>query len=75
MLHAPQARPEARPHHSAGSEAASKAQARPHNSALNLLKGEAPNAGTEFEIAEDNEHVIWVPFEPVTADNVDNYMK
>lgn len=39
----------------------------------NLLEGKAINEGTNFELAEDNEYISWVPFEPVTADNYTEY--
>ncbi len=41
--------------------------------AVNLLEGKPINEGTDFELAEDNEHITWVPFEPVTADNYTDY--
>lgn len=39
----------------------------------NMLEGKAINEGTDFELAEDNEFISWVPFEPVTADNYTDY--
>ena len=42
--------------------------------AVNIINGKPVNEGTDFELAEDNEQVVYVPFEPVTADNVDDYM-
>ena len=39
----------------------------------NMLQGKAINEGTDFELAEDNEFISWVPFEPVTADNYTDY--
>lgn len=41
--------------------------------AVNLLDGKAINEGTEYEVAEDNANVVWIPFEPVDKDNVANY--
>lgn len=41
--------------------------------ALNMLEGKPINDGTEYEVASDNPYVIWVPFEPVTSDNVAEY--
>lgn len=41
--------------------------------ALNMLEGKAINDGTDYEIAADNAYVMWVPFEPVTPENVDEY--
>ena len=42
--------------------------------ALNLINGKAVNDGTDFPTADGNDRVVWVPFEPVTADNVADYM-
>lgn len=39
----------------------------------NMLAGKPINEGTTFELAEDNENISWVPFEPVTADNYADY--
>lgn len=41
--------------------------------AINMVDGKAINEGTEYEVAADNQYVIWVPFEPVTTDNVAEY--
>lgn len=41
--------------------------------ALNLIEGKPINEGTEYEVASDNPYVIWVPFEPVTPENVAEY--
>lgn len=42
--------------------------------AINLAKGEAINKDTGYEIADDNDYIIWVPFEKVMAENVENYL-
>lgn len=47
--------------------------------ALNLIEGNAINTGMEEFSLDDSgedwsEHVMWIPFEPVTADNVADYM-
>ncbi|MGL6199418.1 MAG: substrate-binding domain-containing protein [Lachnospiraceae bacterium] len=41
--------------------------------AINMIEGNAVNDGTDYEL-DDTGYVIWVPFEPVTADNVDDYI-
>ena len=41
--------------------------------ALNIINGRPCNDGTDFETAEGNDQVMWVPFEPVNADNVADY--
>lgn len=41
--------------------------------AVNLIKGDAINAGTDFEIDEETGFIVWVPFEAVTPDNVADY--
>ena len=41
--------------------------------ALNLVNGTALNEGTEYEIDAETGHILWVPFEPVTPDNVADY--
>ncbi len=40
--------------------------------ALNLINGKPINDGTNYETDETG-NVVWIPFEPVTADNVANY--
>ena len=40
--------------------------------AMNLLNGEALNAGTAFEV-DDSGYILWVPSESVTPDNVADY--
>ena len=41
--------------------------------AANLLEGKAINEGTEYDLDEENSNIMWVPFEPVTAENVADY--
>mgnify|MGYP004631327119 CR=1 FL=1 len=41
--------------------------------AINMLEGNELNAGTSYKIDENYSNVIWVPFEPVTAENVADY--
>lgn len=41
--------------------------------AINLLNGAPINEGTDFEIDSENPHIVWVPFEPVDANNVSDY--
>lgn len=41
--------------------------------AVNMVNGEPINAGTDFETDESG-RLVWVPFEPVYPDNVDEYM-
>lgn len=41
--------------------------------AINLLNGDPINEGTDYEIDSENEHIVWVPFEPVDASNVADY--
>ncbi len=40
--------------------------------AVNLIEGNDLAEGTDYE-ANDDDTVLWVPFEPVTIDNVDEY--
>ena len=40
--------------------------------AANLVEGKAPNEGTQWDLDEEK-HTVWIPFEPVTIDNVDEY--
>lgn len=46
--------------------------------ALNLVDGKPANEGTEFtkdDSGEDySDSIVWIPFEPVTADNVADYL-
>ncbi|MBR0397015.1 MAG: sugar ABC transporter substrate-binding protein [Eubacterium sp.] len=42
--------------------------------AQNLLKGNKINTDTDYELAEESEKIMWVPFVPVTIDNVDEYL-
>lgn len=41
--------------------------------AINMLEGNALNEGTGYSIDESYPNVIWVPFEPVTIENVTDY--
>ena len=41
--------------------------------AVNLANGDALNANTDFEVDSETGHILWVPFEEVTPDNVDEY--
>lgn len=40
--------------------------------AVNLIEGNAINDGTDYETDETG-NIVWVPFEPVTAENVADY--
>ena len=42
--------------------------------AENLLEGKALNDGMDYELSEDNDKIVWVPFELVTKDNVADYI-
>ena len=42
------------------------------HAAINLINGAPINEGTEFETDETG-YIVWVPFEPVTIDNVADY--
>lgn len=46
--------------------------------AMNLMNGKPANEGTQFtkdESGEDySDSIVWIPFEPVTADNVADYL-
>lgn len=41
--------------------------------AINLATGAELTADIDYEQDEDNEEIIWIPFEKVTIDNVDSY--
>ena len=41
--------------------------------AINLIEGKEPGTDTKYEIAENNPAIIYVPFVPVTLDNVDTF--
>jgi ABC-type sugar transport system substrate-binding protein len=43
------------------------------HAAVNLVNGDPINKDTDFEIDDEDPYVLWVPFEPVTIDNVDDY--
>jgi ABC-type sugar transport system substrate-binding protein len=40
--------------------------------AINMLEGKDIAEGTECEVASDSPYVLYFPFEPITADNVDS---
>ena len=40
--------------------------------ALNMISGKPINEGTSFDLDETG-NIVWVPFEPVTIDNVADY--
>ena len=40
--------------------------------AINMLEGKDLAEGTECEVASDSPYVLYFPFEPITADNVDS---
>ena len=42
--------------------------------AKNLIDGKPINDGTDYELSEESDSIMWIPFEPVTADNVADYM-
>ncbi len=41
--------------------------------AINMLNGNELNEGTGYEMDKENQYTIWVPFEPVTPENVADY--
>ena len=41
--------------------------------AVNLLEGKPVNEGTEYDVDAENPSILWIPFEPVTAENVADY--
>lgn len=41
--------------------------------AVNMLNGAPINEGTDYELDDENQYIVWVPFEPVDASNVANY--
>ena len=47
--------------------------------ALNLVEGKAANDGTSFtkdDSGKDySDSIVWIPFEPVTKDNVADYLE
>ena len=43
------------------------------SAAINLLEGNELNAGTDYSVDSEYPNVVWVPFEPVTIDNVEDY--
>lgn len=42
--------------------------------AINMIEGKELTNNTDFEVAEDNEFVVWVPFQTVTSENVSDFM-
>lgn len=41
--------------------------------AVNMIEGKAINEGTDYEVDDENANIVWVPFEPVTPENVADY--
>ncbi|MCR4705037.1 MAG: substrate-binding domain-containing protein [Lachnospiraceae bacterium] len=41
--------------------------------ALNLTEGRPFNEGTSYDVDSENPNVMWIPFEPVTKENVAEY--
>lgn len=41
--------------------------------AKNMIEGKPINEGTQYEVDDEYAQVVWVPFEPVTIDNVADY--
>ena len=41
--------------------------------AKNMIEGNPINQGTDYEVDDENANIVWVPFEPVTPDNVADY--
>ena len=41
--------------------------------AKNMIEGTPINQGTDYEVDDENANIVWVPFEPVTPDNVADY--
>jgi ABC-type sugar transport system substrate-binding protein len=41
---------------------------------INMIEGKPLNEGTDFDLDPDCDQIVWVPFEPVDASNVDDYM-
>ncbi len=41
--------------------------------AINMIEGKPINEGTDYEVDDEYAQVVWVPFEPVTIDNVADY--
>lgn len=42
--------------------------------AINLIEGKPINEGIDYQLDTANPNIEWVPFEPVTADNVADYL-
>ena len=41
--------------------------------AKNMIEGTPINQDTDYEVDDENANIVWVPFEPVTPDNVADY--
>ncbi len=41
--------------------------------AVNMLEGKTINEGSEYVLDEENGNIVWIPFIPVTTDNVAEY--
>lgn len=39
---------------------------------INMLKGNPITQGTNYQVSQDNPYVIWIPFEPVTRQQIPN---
>jgi ABC-type sugar transport system substrate-binding protein len=42
--------------------------------AINLIEGNPINEGVDYELDADIPYIVWVPFEPVTPENVADYI-
>lgn len=42
--------------------------------AFNLIGSQPLNEGLDYQLDTENPHILWVPFEPVTPENVDDYL-
>lgn len=40
--------------------------------AINMVEGNDLAKDTNFEVSKENPHILYVPFVPVTAENVDD---
>ncbi|MEL7655656.1 MAG: substrate-binding domain-containing protein [Bacillota bacterium] len=43
--------------------------------AINLIEGKAINDGIDYQLDTEIPYIVWVPFEPVTPENVADYAK
>jgi len=41
--------------------------------AVNMIEGNGIADGTDYTVDEENDHIVWIPFQPVTAENVEDY--